>query len=184
MIKQLKTLGFDPSSNCAGLALVVNNQPEYIGVWKPSKTSLPPIKKLAEWNIYCRMTFTMLKPDRAVMEVIRVSTSHDTTRSLSRFEAVFIVNAALYGIPYVLEHQVGQARAAFFGEGKGNTRKEDAYAWMVEHYPDLPWLPPDKGGMDQSDALIQALAYDALLKRKDEMAAEKKAARKRKAAAK
>jgi hypothetical protein len=38
--------------------------------------------------------------------------------------------------------------------------------------------------MDQSDAAIQALAYDALLKRKDEMAAEKKAARKRKAAAK
>jgi integrating conjugative element protein (TIGR03752 family) len=69
-------------------------------------------------------------------------------------------------------------------KGKGNTRKEDAYVWMVEHYPDLPWLPPDKGGMDQSDAAIQALAYDALLQRKDEMAAEKKAARKRKAAAK
>lgn len=179
-----RTIAYDPSSSCGGLALAVDGKPDYIGIWKPSKMSLPPIKKLAEWNIYCRMTFTMLKPDRAVMEVIRVSTSHDTTRSLSRFEAVFIVNAALYGIPYVLEHQVGQARAAFFGEGKGNTRKEDAYAWMVKHYPDLPWLPPDKGGMDQSDALIQALAYDELLKRKDEMAAEKKAARKRKAAAK
>lgn len=180
-----RTIGYDPSSNCAGIALVTDGVPEYIGVWQPSKKSLPPVKKLVEWNAYCRMTFTMLKPDRAVMEVIRVSTSHDTTRSLSRFESVFLVNAALFGIGYVLEHQVGQARAAFFGEGKGNTPKQDAYAWMVDHYPNLPWLGPgkDEGGMDQSDALVMALAYDKLVQRKDQMAAEKKAAKKRKAAA-
>ncbi len=176
----MKTLGYDPSSNCAGLALAVDGVPEYIGVWTPSKKSLSPAKKLVEWNAYCRMAFAMLRPDRAAMEVIRVSTSHDTTRSLSRFEAIFIVTAALFGVDVVLEHQVGQARSAFFGEGKGNTAKQDAYVWMVEHYPQLAWLPPEEGGMDQSDALVMALAYDKIVERKAEMAADKKAKRKRK----
>lgn len=169
-----RDIGYDPSSNCAGIALAVGGVPEYIGIWKPSKKTLKPAQKLIEWNGYCRMTFTMLKPDRAVMEVIRVSTSHDTTRSLSRFEAVFIINAAYAGISTVLEHQVGQARSAFFGEGKGNTPKLDAYTWMVEHYPNLAWLPADEGGMDQSDALVMALAYDRLAERKAEMVQAKK----------
>lgn len=172
----MRTLGLDPASNCAGLALVADGVPEYIGVWKPSKKSLRPDQKLVEWDDHCRMTFQMLRPDRAVMEVIRVSTSHDTTRSLSRFESAFIINAARYGVTeQVLEHQVGQARAAFFGEGKGNTPKQDAYAWMVKHYPELPWLPAEEGGMDQSDALVMALAYDKLLERKAEMKRAKKA---------
>ncbi len=176
----MRTIGYDPSSNCAGLALAVDGVPEYIGIWTPSKKSLRPDKKLVEWDYYCRIAFVALRPDRSVMEVIRVSTSHDTTRSLSRFESAFIINSARHGIDQVLEHQVGQARSAFFGEGKGNTSKQDAYVWMVEHYPQLAWLPPEEGGMDQSDALVMALAYDKIVERKAEMAADKKAKRKRK----
>ena len=136
-------IGYDPSSTIGGWAVAIDGEPHTIGIWKPTKTSLAPIFRLSEFDTFCGFLMASYKPDVVTVEVIRVSTSHDTTRSLSRFEGVFIARAIGAGAE-VIEYQVGQARSAFFGEGLGTMSKEQAYAAMRARYPQLPWLPADK----------------------------------------
>lgn len=175
-------IGYDPSSTIGGWAVAIDGEPHTIGIWKPTKTSLAPIFRLSEFDTFCGFLMASYKPDVVTVEVIRVSTSHDTTRSLSRFEGVFIARAIGAGAE-VIEYQVGQARSAFFGEGLGTMSKEQAYAAMRARYPQLPWLPADKtkagdgkgGGMDQSDALIPALCWEQVKARGEQIKADKKA---------
>jgi len=113
----------------------------------------------------------MYEPDELVIEVIRVSTSHDTTRVLSRIEAAVLIAAHRHGITpdRIHEHAVGEARAAYFKEG--GISKHDAHDVVRTLYPQLDWLPKltdsgrDGPGLDQSDALIAALARDKLAAR-------------------
>lgn len=175
----IRCLGYDPSSTLGGWAVTDDCEPVQIGVWKPSKNGLSPIDRLAEFDIFCGFLMATYKPDVATVEVIRVSTSHDTTRALSRFEGVFIARAMGAGAE-VIEYQVGQARAALFGDGLGTLQKEQAFAAMRSRYPNLPWLPQDKGGMDQSDALVPAMCWREIKERKVAIDAEKKAAAKAK----
>ena len=117
-----RIIGYDPSSTVGGWAVVDGDEPIQIGIWKPSKSCLSPIQRLAEFDTFCRFLMAAYQPDIATVEVIRVSTSHDTTRALSRFEGVFIARAMAAGAE-VIEYQVGQARAALFGDGLGTLQK-------------------------------------------------------------
>lgn len=168
-------LGIDPSSKSLGWAVVIDGVPVNIGVWVPTPKSAKPSQRILQCFIFLAYLFATYRPDEVVMEVIRVSTSHDTTRSLSRHEGLVVLNAMLIGA-HIHEHQVGEARAAVFGAGKGNTSKRDAHALMRMRYPELPWLEMDSGvdkngkpkdgpGLDQSDALVAALARDVLAQR-------------------
>lgn len=174
-----RIIGYDPSSTVGGWAVVDGDEPIQIGIWKPSKSCLSPIQRLAEFDTFCGFLMAAYQPDIATVEVIRVSTSHDTTRALSRFEGVFIARAMAAGAE-VIEYQVGQARAALFGDGLGTLQKEQAFAAMRARYPNLAWLPQNKGGMDQSDALVPALCWQEIKNRKIAIDAEKKAAAKAK----
>lgn len=184
-------LGYDPGSMISGLALQVDDEPRWINAWRPSRQSLPLEDRLVEFDDYSNAVVAMLQPDIVTIEVIRVGTSHDVTRVLSRFEGAMILNARRNGAR-VIEYQVGQSRAAFFGEGLGTLQKQQAYAAMRARYPHLEWLPADKnrqgdekgGGLDQADALVPALAWREIEARKVVIAAEKKAKNARKRASK
>lgn len=171
-------LGYDPASQVAGWAVAIDGVPHQIGIWKPSKKSLPPLARLLEWDGFSRILIASFKPDVVTMEVIRVSNSHDTTRSMSRFESVMLVNAGSAGCE-IVEYQVGQSRLVYFGEGHGNVSKEDAYVRMRMMFPQLDWLPQDEGGMDQSDALVGALSYPKIKDRQRAVKEEKKVKAKR-----
>lgn len=184
-------LGYDPGSMIGGLAIQVDDVPRWIKAWRPSKSSLPIEGRLVEFDDYSNAVCAMFQPDVVTIEVIRVSTSHDTTRALSRFEAVMICNARRNGAR-VIEYQVGQSRAAFFGEGLGTLQKQAAYAAMRARYPHLEWLPADGrragdekgGGLDQADALVPALSWREIEVRKAVIKQEAKAKQARKRASK
>lgn len=142
------------------------------GTWRPSKKSLPTNKRLAEFDLFCGFLFSTYRPDLAAVEVIRVSTSHDTTRILSRFESAYIVRAEHFGAR-VIEYSVSTARSVFYGSGMGTLQKEQSYAAMRSRYPDVAWLAPDDGGMDQADALLAALAAEEIEQRNLEIKSEK-----------
>lgn len=174
----MRVLGYDPASQVAGWAFQIDQVPQAIGIWKPTKKSLPPLARLLEWDIFARFLIASFKPDIVTMEVIRVSNSHDTTRSMSRHEAAMLIPAGHAGCR-IIEYQVGQSRSSFFGDGLGNISKEDAHARTRALYPQLAWLPQDEGGMDQSDALVGAMAWERIIERQAEVKEEKKAKAKR-----
>lgn len=158
----MRVLGYDPASVLAGWAVVDSGVPQQIGIWEGVGK---PLDRLADWDKFSGFLIQTFKPDMVTMEVIRVSVSHDTTRSLSRHEAVFIVRARDAGA-ICIEYQVGQARAAVFGKGNGNMKKDVAFVEMKKRYPDLDWKPKTRGGTDQSDALTGALAATTLAERR------------------
>jgi Holliday junction resolvasome RuvABC endonuclease subunit len=171
MLIGVRVIGIDPSSTSLGWAIVDDGVPINIGVWVPKPKSAKSNKRLMQCDLFLAMLFGSYKPDEMCMEVIRVSTSHDTTRSLSRFEASVLLNAMRHDV-VIHEFQVGEARKAVFSERQGNIKKHHAHAIMRHTYPSLPWqemLAPngkdDGPGCDQSDALIAALARDALAER-------------------
>lgn len=175
-------MGYDPGSLSGGMAVQQDGVPLWIHAWRPTKKSTKFDERLVEFDVFCGYVMANWRPNIVTLEVIRVSTSHDTTRALSQFEAAFKLRA--YGAgARVIEYQVGQSRAAFFGEGLGSLQKEQAYAAMRSRYPDLPWLPADGtkpgdgkgGGMDQADALVPALCWEQIEARKAAVLAEKKA---------
>jgi Holliday junction resolvasome RuvABC endonuclease subunit len=187
----VRVMGYDPSSTLGGLALAVDGEPEWIGVWRPQRSSDKALARLKNFAGFARMVIATMKPDIVIMEVIRVGTSHDTTRAMSRFESAFLIAAMEFDCQ-VIEFQVSQGRAAFYGSGLGSMPKVQSYAAMRARYPNLAWLPADKtrpgdglgGGLDQADALLPALAWERIVERQAEVAVEKKAKNARKRARK
>lgn len=158
----MKIGGFDPASQLSGHALVVDGVPVHIDTWSPMKKDDKPVSRLMQFGNWFEFWVAEHQPDMLAIEVIRVANSHDTTRSLSRHEAIAIWIAKNAGI-IVLEHAVSSARKIVFG--RGNISKEEAFAEMKRMYPDLPWKPKTRGGMDQTDAVVMALAGPALAER-------------------
>lgn len=170
-------IGIDPSSTSLGWAYVDNGRPIAIGVWVPKPKSAKPRERLGQCHDFLHALFAMYSPDEICMEVIRVSTSHDTTRALSRIESAVLLAARAHGITAIHEHQVGEARAAVFSNG--NIAKLDAHNVMRQTYPYLDWLSAMSGksdgpGLDQSDALVAALAHEKLALRPNGKAIKRK----------
>lgn len=158
----MKVGGFDPASQTSGHALVEDGKPVHIDIWQPNRKDDPPVSRLMQFGSWFEFWIAEHQPDMLAIEVIKVSTSHDTTRSLSRHEAVAIWIAKNAGV-IILEHAVSSARRIVFGNG--GIKKEEAYEEMKRMYPDLSWKPKTKGGMDQADAVVMALAGPALAER-------------------
>lgn len=183
-------LGYDPSTRLGGWAVTIDDVPHAIGVWRPSRSSLHVNWRLVEWDLYCGLLMASFRPDVCVMEFISVSTSHGTTRSLSRFESAFVIRSLTAGAR-LIEYKASQGRAAFFGEGLGSLPRREAYAAMRARYPALDWLPADGtrpgdergGGLDQADALVPALSWREIERRQAVVVEQRKAANKRKRAA-
>lgn len=158
----MRTMGYDPSSQCAGLAIAVDGGLREIAVWKPDSKGDKPLSRLCQWGSWFEFYLAAHAPDMLAVEVIRVSTSHDTTRSLSRHEALALYIARSSGV-ICLEHGVSEARKIVFG--RGNIPKEEAFERIKSDWPGLPWLKKGSGGMDQSDAAVMALAANQLAER-------------------
>lgn len=154
--------GYDPASQLSGHAVVENGVPVEIDIWQPHKKTDKPIHRLTQFESWFDFWLAGARIDMLAIEVIKVSNNHDTTRSLSRHEAVAILAAKRAGI-IVLEHAVSSARKIVFGNGA--IKKEAAFEEMKRMYPDLPWRPKTRGGMDQTDAVVMALAGPALAER-------------------
>jgi Holliday junction resolvasome RuvABC endonuclease subunit len=160
----MKIAGYDPASQLSGHALAVDGKPVHIDTWSPRDKQAKPVARLMDFGSWFEFWIAEHQPDMLAVEVIKVSTSHDTTRSLSRHEAVAIWIAKNAGV-IILEHAVSSARKIVFGPGNGGMKKEVAFEEIKRMYPDLPWKPKTRGGMDQADAVVMALAGPALAER-------------------
>lgn len=159
----MRVLGLDPSSSKSGWCLVLDGVPEKLGVWKPPPRLKSQPDKLVAWGKFVRSLLVFTRPDMVVIEECAPHRNPQTFRALVRFENVATYETKLAG-RIVLLHRVSEARAIVVE--KGNAKKEDVFYEMKRRYPDFEWCAIDKGGDDQSDALVMALAAPSLAERR------------------
>lgn len=97
-------------------------------------------------------------PDVVVVEKVSVSWNVNTIRKIAYYEAVAMIYSHGQGADL---QQVQATKARRIVLGKGNLSKEKCYDIVVEKYP-RDWAKPNKGGMDETDAFVLAMAGPAL----------------------
>ncbi len=142
--------------------MVVDGTPAWVSVWKPVASHSQPEKMIA-WGDHVRQLLAFNSPDLVVVEECAPHRNPQTFRALVRFEAVASYEVKRAGAVLLL-HRVSEARK--IATGKGNAPKEWVFRHMKESYPGLTWCAIDKGGDDQSDALVMALAGPRLAERR------------------
>lgn len=157
----MRVLGLDPSSSKCGEALVIDGVPAWIDVWKPKDSS--QVLKMIEWGDHVRALIAFNAPDLVVVEECAPHRNAMVFRALVRFEAVASYETKRAGVVLLL-HRVSEARK--IAAGKGNAPKDEVFRQMRAAYPQFSWRPIDKGGDDQSDALVMALAGPQLAERR------------------
>lgn len=121
------------------------------------------VDRLVGWADAVRALLVFEQPDMVVIEECAPHRNPQTFRALIRFEAVASYEVKRAGAILLL-HRVSEARS--YVVGNGTMKKEDVFYEVKRRYPDLDWKPIDKGGDDQSDALVMALAAPKLAERR------------------
>lgn len=116
-----------------------------------------------DWYAHITRTVAEWDPDMLAFEQVQSARNMNTVRALARFEAAAIIAGKHHGA-LVIPVAVSSARKVVFGQG--NIPKEDAFAEMKKRYAEFPWLAKTRGGLDQSDAAVIALAGPAVLERR------------------
>ncbi len=99
----------------------------------------------------------------AVIEFLTVSRNAKTTRVLSHYQAASVI-ACKQASMTVVEAGVKTARRLVLGNG--SVAKEEAYATIRKRYPDHKFKPKTRGGYDEADAVVLALAGEGLIERR------------------
>lgn len=120
--------------------------------------------RLVAWADCVRSLLAFYNPDLVVVEECAPHRNPQTFRALVRFEAVASYEARRRGGVVLILHRVSEARSIVLGDGR--MAKEDAFREAKRRYPDLDWLPINRGGDDQSDALVMGLAGPRLAERR------------------
>jgi Holliday junction resolvasome RuvABC endonuclease subunit len=154
----MKVLGLDPSSSLCGVALL--QERELLRTWTWEKTK----SKSDAWNLndyYEWLTKTIQNPfggvisPMACVEFLKVTRNAETTRKVSHYQAASVLACKQQGL-VVIEASVSQARKEALGNG--GLSKEDAFAMVKKLFPDHKFKRADKGGMDESDAIVLGIA--------------------------
>lgn len=134
-----------------------------LDLWRPSDPKASQEAKLYEWYLFYEAWHAIWKPDIVAFEEVQSARNAKTVRVLARFEAAPIIvgkaNASL-----VLPCNVKTCRKVVLG--RGDIDKEDAFNELRKLYPDFTWARKTVGGMDQSDAIVIALAAPTVLERR------------------
>lgn len=163
----MRVLGIDPSSTLTGFALVENEALLKTWVWEKSKS------KSDAWNLQdyydqlyfkLRNQFGVGEPiaPMACVEFLKVTKNAGTVRKLSHYQAASVLACKRGGL-VVIEAAASSARKEALG--KGNLSKEECFKRVKKRFPDHKFLRADKGGMDESDAIVLALAGPGLAER-------------------
>lgn len=159
----MRIAGLDTSSSCCGLGVADNGVLKHIEVWKPSDAKASQEQKLYEWYQFYDAWHRVWTPDIVAFEEVQSARNAITVRILARFEAAAIIVGKANG-SLVLPCNVKTCRKVVLG--RGDIDKEDAFAELRKRYPDLNWAKKTVGGMDQSDAIVIALAAPTVLERR------------------
>lgn len=163
----MKVLGIDPSSTLTGFALVEDGELLKTWVWEKNKS------KSDAWNLsnyYDELYFKLhnvfgigepIAP-MACVEFLKVTKNAGTVRKLSHYQAASVLACKRAGL-VVIEAAVSSARKEALG--KGNLSKEECFKRIKKLFPGHTFLRADKGGMDESDAIVLALAGPGLAER-------------------
>lgn len=157
----MRVFGIDPSSTVCGVALVDGT---FIRTWLWRKND----SQSQAWNLnnYFQWLQTLIANfdtvDVASIEFLSVSQNAITTRLISHFQAASALACKNSGL-LVVEGRVSAARKAVIG--KGNASKEETYGIIKEMFPDYQFESIKKGGGDQTDAVVMALAAPTLIER-------------------
>lgn len=151
----MRVLGIDSSSSSTGLALVDGTDLIDTWIWTPKKKSAPHPQRIYEYFCFLEELIPTLKADYASIEKLTHARNALTVRILSQYQGVSSVACTQAGLA-VLEPRVLEARK--YGLGHGYKDKETVYKKVKKMYPKHKFLPFDKGGNDETDAVVLALA--------------------------
>lgn len=152
----MRAVGVDISKKeYAALCLVVDGEPKSAPVWKANPKDSEPVQilKFFTWVIF---KLRMMRPDVVAVEELAVFMNKKTIRALARREGVALL-AAKFVAPIVISPSIGSSRAKVLGCSV-NTSKEEAWTLVRKKYQGFDFKPSNRGGMDQADALVHAVA--------------------------
>lgn len=154
----MRVLGIDPSSSLTGVALVNDGRLVKTWIWEKTKS------KSDAWNLADYYDFLLeLSKSRfggpiapmACVEFLRVDRNVQAVRKISHFQAVSVLACKHSGL-LVVEAHVRTARKHALG--RGDYAKDEAFKRVKKMFPEHQFRRADKGGMDESDAIVLALA--------------------------
>lgn len=168
-----RVIGIDASSSMTGVALVEGDDLIDTWVWEKDKS------KSGIWNLnsYFRWLRDLLvesweeprgkvglamRANMACIEYLTVSQNAQTTRVLSHYQAASVLACKEVGVT-VIEGRVSSARREALG--RGNMSKDECWNEIRRRYPDYRFRPKTRGGMDETDAIVLALAGPGLVER-------------------
>jgi Holliday junction resolvasome RuvABC endonuclease subunit len=154
----MRIAGLDPSSSNCGAAIAIDGHIELTNVWKKDKNASAP-EGLLSYFIWLWAWLIANEPDMAVVEFLSVERNAETTRKISHYQAISVICCKLRGV-MVIEARTTSARKHALG--KGNLSKEDAWKEMKRLHPDHKFSRADKGGYDEMDAAVLAIAGTSL----------------------
>lgn len=155
--------GLDTSSSFCGLGVADDGVLKHIEVWQPSDKKASQEQKLYEWYLFYEAWHRVWKPDIVAFEEVQSARNAITVRILARFEAAAIIVGKANG-SLVLPCNVKTCRKVVLG--RGDIDKEEAFEQLRKTYPQFAWARKTVGGMDQSDAIVIALAAPTVLERR------------------
>lgn len=146
--------GIDPSSTKCGVALVVDDHLDSSAVWVRDKKGTAP-QGLHDYFLWLTAWLLVHTPDIVVVEFLSVERNAEAVRKISHYQAVSVLACKLRGIT-VIEARVTSARKHTLG--RGNISKEDAWKEIKRLHPTHDFTRADRGGYDEMDAAVLALA--------------------------
>lgn len=161
----MKVLGIDPASGLTGVALLDHdNDCRLVKTWvwekTKSKSDAHNLMSYYDWlSGVVKNPFGGTVAPMACVEFLKVTKNAQTVRKLSHYQAVSVLACKHAGL-MVIETAVSSARKEALG--KGNLSKEESFALIKKRYPDHEFRRADKGGMDESDAIVLGLAGPGL----------------------
>ena len=145
-------LGLDTSSTKSGIALLNGNKTiKTLDLWKKDKKK-EKYQNLHDWYEFVQTLFPV---DLVVIEKVSKSRNLNTVRLLAYHEAAVLLAAEKWGIEIL---HISPMTARKQGLGNGRLKKEAVYSMVKHKYKNKNFLEYDKGGNDQTDAVVLALA--------------------------
>ena len=154
----MRIVGIDPSSSCCGLAILEDQQIIVTDAWFYPKIGSDSAR-LVDYFVWLQAWLSANPADVAVVEFLSVVRNAEATRKVAHYQAISSLVCKLKGL-MVIEARVTEARKQALG--RGNLSKKEAYAMIKKLYPSHEFRRADKGGYDETDAVVLARGGIAL----------------------
>lgn len=158
----MKVCGIDPSSTSFAVALLDGQDLVETAVWRRPKGQSSAPQRLVDCHAWLVGWLIVHRPDMAAIEFLSVERNAQATRMVAQYQCLAALASKQQGL-MVIEGRVTSARSIVLGNGAA--KKEEAYAAMKKRYPKFKFLPFGKGGDDEADAVLLALAGPELAER-------------------